>query len=142
MVRFGPGKKSKFLYFEKWKNKSQKMKRFFNVEISCAKKLQVRSTRNKDDLSTQFRRCISLFILLGLPWLFLTLNVFSGTSNGRLALHVLIIIFCGTQGLTIFAIEVYGMRKEVRKLLQGSSNAPTSTGTFQTIIKSTLLLFQ
>ncbi|OQV12558.1 hypothetical protein BV898_13202 [Hypsibius exemplaris] len=85
-------------------------------ELWMARKAAIRSTRNKEDIWTDLRRGMSLFFLLGLPWLLLTLNVFYGATEGRLALHVLVIIFCGTQGFGIFAVHVYGMRRELKDL--------------------------
>ncbi|OQV12561.1 hypothetical protein BV898_13205 [Hypsibius exemplaris] len=85
-------------------------------ELWVARKAAIRSTKNKADIWTDLRRGISLFFLLGLPWLLLTLNVFYGATEGRLALHVLVIIFCGTQGFGIFAVHVYGVRRELKDL--------------------------
>ncbi|OQV24202.1 putative Adhesion G protein-coupled receptor L4 [Hypsibius exemplaris] len=80
------------------------------------KREAIRSTKAKENIVTDLRRGMSLFFILGLPWLLLMLNASHGLSGGRLALHILIVIFCGTQGFGIFAVQVFGMRKELKDL--------------------------
>lgn len=73
---------------------------------------KIRSTKSQTDLVVQFRRCATLCVLLGLPWIFLSINVFREDSSARIALHVLVAIFCGSQGVGIFFLQAFGLKAE------------------------------
>ncbi|GAU99884.1 hypothetical protein RvY_10821 [Ramazzottius varieornatus] len=102
------------------------------LAVSCTKKDYVRSTRSEEDLNTQLRRCISLFFILGFSWLFLILNAVGRTTEGKMAMYVLVGVFCGLQGVAILVVTVLGMRKELfnrRKMRLAPTSGPSRPAT-------------
>ncbi|XP_055345997.1 uncharacterized protein LOC129593613 [Paramacrobiotus metropolitanus] len=108
------------------------------IKRLISKKLKIRSTRTEADLFLQLRRCLILFVLLGLPWMLLLIDVSNNSSEASLAMHILILIFCGTQGIGILFIQVCEIKPVFGKISKviwsgrtSSTKAANSTTTVE-----------
>ncbi|XP_055345778.1 uncharacterized protein LOC129593474 isoform X2 [Paramacrobiotus metropolitanus] len=99
-------------------------------------KLKIRCTKINADLSIQLRRCAILFVLLGLPWMLLLVNIFSSSAVASTVMNVLITIFCGTQGIGILAIQIHGTKTVLRRISKTLLESRSTTRTRSTIISS------